>query len=565
MKRNKINSISMNKFKIIGAAFLASVSFGYGQDIAQARKAIDAEQYEKAKSMLKSILKASPIDGRANFLLGNVYLIQTEADSAKIAYDKGLAGADGAKLNYVGLGVIDLDNGNTTAAEANFSLAIKDAKKKDVEGLIAIGRAYTYSTKPNFKKATEVLNKAKEINPNDAQVQLALGDAYYGDKNQNDAYAAYRTAFQIDPTLLRAKMQLGVLLKGAKSYDEAIKAYNEVIAINPNYGPVYRELAETYYKWGRNKRSKEQEYMQTAIANYEKYLSLTDRSLSSRMRHADFLVLAKDYKSLEAEANKMIEMNKVNPRIFRYLGYSAYENGNNDLAIKSLEDFIANPKNKVIANDYLYLAKAKFKKGLSADGTSIDANLYNSALSDLKKGIAIERLIIEELNEIGKKVFTQKLYKESAAIFELGTTNTEYKNYIDDNIYYGLSIYYANIQKGVVADKAALLKADVAFENVAKASPAYQDAYLYRARTNAVLENNDVMRKNYEDFIAKATEKGAEELAKASVKKKLVESYNNIASTYLTSDKAKAKEYVSKSLEIDPADKRALDLLAFLK
>ena len=157
-------------------------------------------------------------------------------------------------------------------------------------------------------------------------------------------------------------MQLGVLLKGAKSYDEAIKAFNEVIAINPNYGPVYRELAETYYKWGRNKPSKSAEYMQTAIGFYEKYLSLTDHSLHSRMRHADFLVLVKDYKALEAEANKMAEMDKVNPRIFRYLGYSAYENGNIDLAIKSLESFIANPENKIIATDYLYLGTSEIQK-----------------------------------------------------------------------------------------------------------------------------------------------------------------------------------------------------------
>ena len=395
MKKNKINTISMNKFKIFSVAFLASVSFGNAQDIAQARKAIDAEQYENAKSMLKSILKASPIDGRANFLLGNVYLIQSETDSAKIAYDKGLAGTDGAKLNYVGLGVIDLDKGDGVAAEANFTLAIKDAKKKDVEGLIAIGRAYTYSTKPNFKKAIEVLNKAKEINPNDANVQLALGDAYNNDKNQNDAYVAYRNAFQIDPTLLRAKMQLGVLLKGAKSYDEAIKALNEVIAINPNYGPVYREMAETYYKWGRNKPSKSEEYMQTAIKYYEKYLSLTDHSLHSRMRHADFLVLVKDYKALEIEANKMIEMDKVNPRIFRYLGYSAYENGNADVAIKSLESFISNPENKVISKDYLYLGTAKFKKGLSADGTSIDPVLYDSGMADIRKAVEMEPSIID--------------------------------------------------------------------------------------------------------------------------------------------------------------------------
>lgn len=565
MKKNKINIISMNKFKIFSVAFVASVSFSNAQDISQAKKAIDAEQYENAKSMLKSILKTTPANGRANFLLGNIYLIQTVTDSAKIAFDKGLTGTDGGRLNNIGLGVLNLDNGKTVEAEANFASALKDTRKKDVEELIAIGRAYTYSAKPDFKKAIEVLNKAKLINPNDANVQLALGDAYNNDKNQNDAYVAYRNAFQIDPTLLRAKVQLGVLLKGAKSYDEAIKAFNEVIAINPNYGPVYRELAETYYKWGRNKPSKSAEYMQTAIGHYEKYLSLTDHSLHSRMRHADFLVLVKDYKALEIEANKMAEMDKVNPRIFRYLGYSAYENGNVDLAIKSLEGFIANPDNKIIATDYLYLAQAKFKKGIAADGLSIDPVLFDSGIADIKKSIEIEPLIIEDLSEVGKKMFTARLFKEAAAVFEFGTTNSEYKNYSDDNVYYGLSVYYANSKKGITLDPIALQKADLAFEKVTVASPAYLDAYLYRGRTNSLLGNDPMTIKYYEEYVAKVTEKGAEEIAKPAVLKKIIESYNTIAASYANTDKVKAVEYFNKTLTLDPTNNYATESLKLLK
>jgi Tfp pilus assembly protein PilF len=555
----------MNTLKIFSIAFLTSVTIGFAQDVSLARKAVDAEQYEKAKSILKSILKTNPTDGRANFILGNVYLIQSVTDSAKIAYQKGLTGNEGSKLNYIGLGTIDLDNGNSTDAEVNFALALKDSKKKDIEGLISIGRSYTYSTKPNYKKAIEVLNKAKLINPNDALLQLALGDAYYGDKNQNEAYAAYRNAFEFDPTLLRAKMQLGVLLKGAKSYDEAIKSFNEVISLNDTYGPVYRELAETYYKWGRNKPSKSSEYMQTAIGFYEKYLSLTDYSLNSRMRHADFLVLVKDYKALEAEANKMIEMDKVNPRIFRYLGYSAYENGNVEIAIKSLESYISNPVNKVIAKDYLYLANAKFKKGLSADALSIDPILYSSGIADIKKAIEIESLIIEDLNEIGKKMFGQKLYKEAIPVFEFGTTNSEFKNYIEDNIYYGLSIYYSNNKKDVVPDPLALQKADIAFGNVITASPSYQDAYLYRGRTNSLIGNDELTIKYYDGYVAKVTEKGAEELAKPTTIKKVIESYNTIAASYANTDKVKAIEYFNKTLVLDPINPYATESIAKLK
>ena len=235
------------------------------------------------------------------------------------------------------------------------------------------------------------------------------------------------------------------------------------------------------------------------------------------------------------------------------------------LAIKSLESFIANPVNKVIAKDYLYLGTAKIKKGLSADELSIDTTLYEPGLADIKKAIEIEPLIIEDLNEVGKKIFALKLYKEAAPIFEFGTTNTEYKNYVEDNIYYGLSIYYANNRKDIKPDPIALQKADNAFGNVVIAAPSYQDAYLYRARTNSLMGNDAMTIQHYETYIAKITEKGPEELAKPTTIKKVIESYNNIAASYANTDKVKAIEFLNKTLAIDPTNDYATKSLALLK
>ncbi|MEN2415895.1 tetratricopeptide repeat protein [Flavobacterium mesophilum] len=554
----------MNKFKIFSLALVATASVAQAQDIKEAKKAIDAEQFQKAKSLLKSIIKAKPSDGEANFVLGNIYLNQSVVDSAKIYYLNGIEASDKKNLNYIGLGQIDLDNKNTAAAQANFGLATKDMKRKDIDEYIYIGRAYMNSNNPDYNSAITSLKRALAIEPQNATALLAIGDAYYGANNQNDAYKAYRDAFTADPTLLRAKMQLGVLLKGAKSYDEAIKSFNEVIAINPNYGPVYRELAETYYKWARNKPSTSQTNLQNAIKNYEKYLSLTDYSLDSKMRHADFLILVKDYKNLEVVANKMIAEDKVNPRIYRYLGYAAYENGNTDVAIKSIEDYIKSPSNKVIGRDYLYLGFAKIKKGTAADGT-VDKAAFDSGIADIKKAVELEPLAVEELGDFAKELFGKKQFAQAAAIYELGVNNAEQKNYLYDNIYYGIALYYANLNKTNPAYVTELAKADAAFDKVLVASPSYDEAYLYKGRINNLLEKDDLIIKNYEEYITKTTAKGAEELAKPATVKKVVEAYNSIGAAYANTDKAKAIEYFNKTLVLDPANAYATQSVKALK
>ena len=556
----------MNKVKFFSIALLTSVTLSYAQDLDQAKKTIDAEQFEKAKGILKSIINTNPDNGKAAFLLGSVYLTQNISDSAKIYFQKGLVAKLDSKFNYIGLGQMDLDDKNAVAAEANFALATKDVRKKDSEQYVYIAKAYMNANSPDFKKAIDVLNKAKIANPLDANVLMSFGDAFYGDKNQNDSYKAYRDAFAADPTLIRAKMQLGVLLKGARAFAEAVKAYDNVVATNPEYGPVYRELAETYYYWGNNELKNYKEYIAKALAFYEKYMSLTDYSLTSRMRHADFLILAKDYKALEVEANKMKELDKVNPRIFRYLGYSSYENGNVDAAISALENFIATPTNKIIARDYLYLGLAKMKKANNLETKVVDAVLFESGVAQLKKAVEMEITMTNDLSEVGKKFYEQKLFKEASVIYEIAVTNVNSKNYLLDNFYLGNSLYYNNTKKDVVKpDPIQLQKADIAYGNVITASPTTQDAYIFRARTNNLLENDEMIIKYYQEYINIVTAKGEEELAKPAVKTKFIESYNAIAAAYANTDVPKAKEYFAKTLSLEPANEYALQSLKALK
>jgi cytochrome c-type biogenesis protein CcmH/NrfG len=564
MTKSKIKLEIMKSNNVFSILLLLIATLTNAQDIELAKKAIDAEQYEKAKAILKTIVQSKPGNGKATFFLGNVYLKQNIEDSAKIYFQKGLTASESAKWNNIGLGQMDLNNGNAMAAQANFDLVTKDLKKKDIEEYFYIAKAYMNADKPDYKTALTYLNKAKAINPTDATIQLGLGDAFYGDKNQNESYAAYRNAFQTDASLIRAKMQLGVLLKGAKSYTEAVKAYDNVIAIDANYGPVYRELAETYYYWGNNEPKKYNEYIQKALSYYEKYMSLTDYSLTSRMRHADFLILAKDYKALEVEANKMKELDKVNPRILRYLGYSAYENGNIDTAIKSIQDFISNPNSKVIARDYMYLGLAKLRKSNNTETKTVDQLQFDAGVADIKKSVEMEITMTNDLSEVGKKFFSQKMYTEAASIFEIAITNPDSKNYNDDILYYSIAVFTINkIKDAGKGNIVALEKADKGLDLVIAKFPTYQDAYYHKARINRLLDKDDVMTKSYEEYLKVVTEKGEEEVTKN--KAKFIESYNNIAASYANTDKSKAKEYFNKTLALDSTNTYATESLKTLK
>lgn len=557
----------MKNAKVLSVLLMGLSSAVFAQDLEQAKKAIAAEQYDNAKKILKSLVKSSPDNGKNFFYLGDVYLTQKETDSALMFFQKGLAAKDKNFLNNIGLGQLELDKNNAAAAQTNFDKAYSSIKKKDVEELLLIAKAYINSDNPNYKKAAEIANKALLIDDKNAYAYLLLGDAYFGDNKTNEAYSAYRNAYDLNNSLLTAKMNLAKITKNAKAFDVAVKSFDEIVKINPNFGPVYRELAETYYFWGTSEPAKYNEYIKKALQYYEKYMSLTDYSLESRMRHADFLILAKDYKALEAEANEMKKLDNVNPRIYRYLGYAAYENGNFAESSKALSEFFAKVEPKrIIARDYLYLGLTKMAEAKKADG-SYDEKIFNEGVGHLNKAVEKDPVMASELNPIGLKMFKDKLYKNAAKLFEVAIKNPKSKNYLYDNFYLGYALYFDYNDK--TSPKDQLVKAGEAFSKVIEVSPTTQDAHLYKARVNEQIgtpESKLVALASYEEYVKVLDEKGDAEKAKPANKKGLVEALTFVGAHYANSgDKAKAVENLQKLLAVDPANEYATKTLKALK
>ncbi|MDQ7947475.1 MAG: hypothetical protein REI78_07240 [Pedobacter sp.] len=546
----------------LGLVMMGAASFA--QSLADARKAMDAEQYQKANGMLKTLVGTQSNKGENYFALGQVYLRTEDIDSAKAVFSKGIAADPKYALNYVGLGSADLKSANASSAKGNFDKAISMGAK-DYNTYLYIGKAYLDQDKPDFAAALPNLQKADELDSKDKEpeIYLALGDYWALQSKNTEAYQQYLAALDLNPTLYRARVQIGRMFKQAQAFPESQTELQKVVAADANYGPAYRELAELGMQWAdfdpKNATAKRTE----ALANYRKYLDLTDKSFDSRYRYAQFLVYANDWATLAQELNNL-NADANNPKSFiitRLRGYSAVEAKSYEPGLKYMNELFARKQDasRISGLDYLYLGRA-------LQGTGNDS----LAVINIMKGVELDTTKVEELAAIGQKLYAAKKYQQAADAYrKVISLNKKNPNMAMNNYYLGTSDYWAFnelVKKDPNADKKILVEADSAYARVLTLAPEYEVAYQYRARIARAMDQTPptgLAIPFYEKYIELVTAK-QEKASSAAGIRGLVEAYNWLGAFYAATDKDKAKDYFNKTLAIDPANAIASDNIKYL-
>lgn len=552
----------ISKISKIALALILTGSSVFAQSLADAKKAIDAEQYQKAKSMLKN-LTVTQADKDENFFhLGWVYILQDYPDSAKIAFNKGIAINNKSALNYAGLGVAAILDKDKNAATTNFNQAMSLAGKNS-KPYMYIGEGYLLGdangkvTPADANAAIAALNKGKAANPKDAELLVTLGDAYRSQLKSNEAYENYSNAIALDPKLASAKVATGVLWRFANNFEDSEKQFKEALAIDPNYGPAYREWAETDVRWAQSDPKMASVKVKEGAEQYRKYLALTDMSIESRLRYADFLLLSGDYKTLQTEAAALAKSANTNLRIYRYLGYSAYENKDYPAGLAAINTWItkADPK-RVINRDYLYLGRLQVASGQDSAG-----------INTLRKAITMDTTQADVYGEIAKTLYASKKYIEAGDAYRSYIAKSR-KATLNDYLSEGLSYYkafsdqyFSTAKPKPTPDQSLLVKADSAFSYIQhKATTPIAIVALYQARANDFKEpdrntSQGIAKPYYEQYIQLQTAKGITDADKSF----LAEAYAYLGAYYdfVAKDDAKAGENYTKAREYDPANKQA--------
>jgi tetratricopeptide (TPR) repeat protein len=564
----------INKIAVAGLGLLFTGTTVFAQSLDDAKKAIDAEQYQKAKSMLKNLTTTQADKDENFFYLGWVYVKQDYMDSAKTVFTKGIAVNSKSALNYAGLGAVAHVEKDNSTATTDFNMAISLAGKKNATPFQYVGLGYLLpvagsSVGPNgsavapadANAAIAVLNQGKAADPRNIGVLIALGDANRSQLKSNDAYEAYSSALAIDPNSPAANVAEGVLWEYADNISGAVDQFKKALAANPNYGPAYREWAETDLRAAKNDPTQYDANVKEAADNYKKFISLTDYSPETQMRYADFLIRTKDYTTLQKVATDLSGSAGRNLRTYRYLGMSAYENKDYPTALSALTKWTtqADPK-RLIPSDFLYLGR-----------TQIALKNDSAGILNLKKALTLDTSQVDIYGEIAGSFYGLGKYQEAAEAYKVYTDKSR-KATLNDHYKEGFS-YYEAFKTQVIAkqtkpdtkiDSTMLVQADSAFTYIERKMPTKPIAAIVYFHANVKDFEDSGDRNNikglakpfYEQYVQLIEAAGVTDKTKSN----MVDAYVYLGNyaEFKDKDHAKALDYFNKAKAIDATDARVV-------
>lgn len=446
---------------------------------------------------------------------------------------------------------------NPEQAEEEAKELIKGKNKKNIDLLIAIGRAYLDAD--NLSEAKDYASRARKVDGKSAAASLLEGDIAIKEQDAGKASQKYEEAIYFDPHCTEAYLKYADIYKASNS-DLAIQKLQELKALEPDNIEVERKLAEIYYYKNDFK---------SAIGAYATFAAGAEATEEDLSKYAFALFLNHEFdKSLEI-VNKGLQKNANNAAFNRLAMYNYTDLKQFDLALQAADKFFK----ECDKADYSYLDYKYYGFLLSA------LKQYDDAVKQFEKAIEMDSTQTDLYKEISSAYEDKEDYKKAVAAYKKYFDTVETQG-LDLQFQLGRLYYGAGTQKDSLTitpeeRKGALMAADSVFTTIAELAPDNHLGNFWRARTNAALdpETTQGLAKPFYEEVAKLLESKNE----ARYKSALIECYKYLGYYYLLAienpalqaeaqaNKDKSIEYWEKILAIDPTDAIAKQALGGLK
>ena len=154
-------------------------------------------QFDKAIDAIKKVINEESDHIQGNLVLGEIHFRKQEYPKAALSYDVVLNKDPNNLEALMNLGKVYLAQEKLSRALKTFQRASKATQNPNADLELQIAKVYYIQEK--LDKALTHLNHAKDIDPTNVNVYLALGHYYLDTKNPVEAKRAFEEGLKLDP------------------------------------------------------------------------------------------------------------------------------------------------------------------------------------------------------------------------------------------------------------------------------------------------------------------------------------------------------------------------------
>lgn len=528
------------KIKFILTSFLAGAAMtAFAQTHAEGVEYFTADQLNNAKELLlRNLSKPGTDKAISDYYLGLIALEENNQTEAAKYFNEGTQANPEYPYNFIGLGRIQLKNGEAKMAEDNFKTAEK-LGKKDASVQIAIARAYD-SVDPTLyaKQIDKAVEKARKHKLDNPDIYIFEGDRLREMKDWGGAAAKYEMAANYDPNATAAYVKYANLFTQVNP-QYAINMLGKLLELNPNSALGQREIANAYYNNG--------DYAKAAEA-YGKYVNNPNHFKQDEDRFAFLLFYGQNYQQGYDYSTALLNNNPSNFTARRYQFMNACQ-------LPALKEQLL-PMAEALYQAHKTDPKNKFA---AIDFTLISDELKNAGRVD--EAIDVLKEAIAEMPENAN--FNKQLAFTYVELNQIGNASDVYEGFIAKSEEPGYNDF---IQQATFAFYGAVENKN----NPEAAEKYFATTQKYIDKASEILPDNYKPKKFIGDIAKqKAPESEVESAAVPAYteavalleasenpmryKNDAMEMYNYLGNYYLKqNNKDKAKEYFNKVLDFDP-------------
>ena len=137
--------------------------------------------------------------------------------------------------------------GDVDGAVSHFQTAVTLNPSKEWTSVVNQTLGFVFQeAKQDLDAAITSYQSAYLLTPEDIDIYINLGSAFYDKEDYENALAIYRNALDLDPKNAKIHCNLGFLYWGKGDTDEAIREYELAIEFDKNYDIAYNNLGVIY-------------------------------------------------------------------------------------------------------------------------------------------------------------------------------------------------------------------------------------------------------------------------------------------------------------------------------